>query len=79
MHFVLEKESAFDREVIEEIFEDFDVSSWNAICGERSYGSAIFSSAADKKIKKVVTVTEGPIEKEQEELLLWIYRRREKH
>jgi len=79
VHFVLETESTADREVIEEIFEDFDVSSWNAISGERSYGSAKFSSAVDRKIKKEVTITAGEIEREQEELLLWIYRRREIH
>lgn len=79
IRFVLESESAEDREVIEDIYEDFDVISWNAICGERTHGNVKFSAAIDKQVKKEVIISAAKIEREQEELLLWVFRRYENH
>lgn len=77
VRFVLEAESEKDLEVVDEIYEDFGVIAWNAICSERTHGNASFSSAADKNTKKEVVISTNKIEREQEELLVWLYRRRE--
>lgn len=77
VRFVLESESAQSLEAADEIFENFDSDSWNAICGWRTHGDVKFSSAVDQKIQKEIIISDGEISREQTEQAFWLYRRRE--
>ena len=79
IRFVLETDTESDRAIIDEIFEDFEVESWNTISAWRTQGSVDFSPAIDLGVDMEVVISADEIKYEQTEQVFWLYRRRERH
>lgn len=79
MRVILESDSSDDANVVNEILEDYIFDVWDKKTLWEQHNSMSFSAAVSQKIESEVFATKEPIEREQAEQLLWIYRRKENH
>ena len=76
---ILEADNSGDVNAANEILEDYTLDVLDKKTLWEQHNPMSFSVAAYQKIQSEIFITKEPIEREQDDQLLWIYRRKESH